>query len=120
MRFFAVPAVVVLGAATAAVTVARSAPRPGEDLPRARLNDNQRTAGRLYDGVLTLRLEVRRTAWHLMGDDQPGGEVLAFAEVGEDPEIPGPLIRVPLGTEVRVTVRNPLAKHSLGVLCRPE
>jgi FtsP/CotA-like multicopper oxidase with cupredoxin domain len=46
--------------------------------------------------------------WHLLGDDQPGAEILAFAEADGPPEIPGPMIRVPVGTPVRIKVRNPL------------
>ena len=78
------------------------------DLPRIRWNDNDRPAGTLADGILTLRLELVRGEWRYVGDDRPGVEVLAFREVGRDPENPGPMIRVPLGTEIRVTVSNPL------------
>jgi FtsP/CotA-like multicopper oxidase with cupredoxin domain len=81
-------------------------------------NDNREPAGRLADGLLELELEITEGRWHLLGDDQPGGQVLAFAERGESPSIPGPLIRVPLGTEVHVTVTNPLDTtvtiHGLG------
>lgn len=80
----------------------------GLDLPRIRWNDNQRPAGALADGVLTLRMEVVAGEWRYLGEDRPGVEVLAFREIGRDPENPGPLIRVPLGTEVRVTIANPL------------
>lgn len=78
------------------------------DLPRIRWNDNDRPAGTIVDGVLTLRLELVRGEWRYLGDDRPGVEVLAFREVGRDPENPGPMIRVPLGTQIRVTVANPL------------
>ena len=46
--------------------------------------------------------------WHVLGDDEPGAEILAFAEEGGPLQIPGPMIRVPLGTEIDVTVTNPL------------
>jgi FtsP/CotA-like multicopper oxidase with cupredoxin domain len=78
------------------------------DLPRIRWNDNDRPAGSLVDGVLTLRLELVRGEWRYLGEDRPGVEVLAFREIGREPENPGPLIRVPLGTEIRVVVSNPL------------
>ncbi|MCZ6918346.1 MAG: multicopper oxidase domain-containing protein [Gemmatimonadetes bacterium] len=71
-------------------------------------NDNRDPAGALVDGLLELELEIVQGSWHLLGDDEPAGEVLAFAERGKAPSIPGPLIRVPLGTEVHVTVTNPL------------
>jgi FtsP/CotA-like multicopper oxidase with cupredoxin domain len=78
------------------------------DLPRIRWNDNDRPAGTLVEGVLTLRLELVRGEWRYLGDERPGVEVLAFRESGRDPQNPGPMIRVPLGTEIRVTVANPL------------
>jgi FtsP/CotA-like multicopper oxidase with cupredoxin domain len=80
----------------------------GPDLPLVRWNDNHDAAGVLEAGVLTLRLELVRGEWRYLGDDRPGVEILAFRETGHDPQNPGPLIRVPLGTEVRVWVANPL------------
>lgn len=79
-----------------------------DNLPRIRWNDNDRPAGTRAEGVLTLRLEIVRGEWRFLGDDRPGVEVLAFREIGRDPENPGPLIRVPLGTEIRALVSNPL------------
>ncbi|HEX9395081.1 MAG TPA: multicopper oxidase domain-containing protein, partial [Gemmatimonadales bacterium] len=74
-----------------------------------RSNDNRQPAGTLALGVLTLRLEARLGTWHPDGDDAPGAAVPAFAEWGRAPEIPGPLIRVPAGTDVAITLRNALA-----------
>jgi FtsP/CotA-like multicopper oxidase with cupredoxin domain len=79
-----------------------------DTLPEVASNDNRQPAGMLADGVLELQLEVQTGLWHLLGDGQPGVEILAFAEHGKSPEIPGPLIRVPHGTVVHVTVTNPL------------
>jgi FtsP/CotA-like multicopper oxidase with cupredoxin domain len=79
-----------------------------DDIPRIRWNDNDRPSGSLQDGVLTLHMELVRGEWRYLGDDRPGVEVLAFREIGRDPINPGPLIRVPLGTEIRVVVSNPL------------
>ena len=83
---------------------------PPDALPKIAFNDNVTSAGTLREGVLEVELEIVEGAWHLLGDDEPGGEVLAFAERGGKPSIPGPLIRVPLGTTVDVTVSNPLDK----------
>ena len=90
----------------------------GNVRPAILSNDNRRPAGRLQGGMLTLRLVAREGVWH---PDGPGGmarAVAAFAEEGRPPQNPGPLIRVPVGTEVRVTVRNalaaPLTLHGLG------
>ncbi len=77
-------------------------------VPEVAFNDNRQPAGTLTDGVLELQLEVQTGLWHVLGADQPGAEILAFAESGKNPEIPGPLIRVPLGTEIHVAVTNPL------------
>ncbi len=81
-------------------------------------NDNRRAAGRLNGGVLTLRLEARNGVWYPEGPEGLARAVAAFAE--EDGELlnPGPLIRVPAGTEVRVFVRNsletPVTMYGLG------
>jgi FtsP/CotA-like multicopper oxidase with cupredoxin domain len=70
-------------------------------------NDNRRPAGRLAERVLTLRLEVREGLLYPEEDDGPSVPALAFAEVGKVLQVPGPLIRVRQGTEVRVSIRNP-------------
>ena len=98
---FLLPALVVVPAAL-------RHPVPEPLLPKIAFNDNLATAGQLEDGVLRLDLEVVRGEWYLLGDDNLPGEVLAFAERGKAPEIPGPLIRVPRGTQIHVTITNPL------------
>ena len=93
------------GAVAQPATCDQSAP---PRLERAVPNDNRTPAGELRDGVLTLRLAAQRVAWQ---PDGPGGcraEVYAFAEEGGAAHIPGPLIRVPVGTEVRVIIRSAL------------
>src|SRR6266850_2737793 len=82
---------------------------------RVRVNDNRRAAGATRDGLLTLHLEARLGAWHPDGDSAPGADVPAFAEAGKPTEIPGPLIRVPAGTEVALTVRNAVPNAVLTV-----
>lgn len=81
-------------------------------------NDNRRPAGRLEGGVLTLHLEAREGTWHPHGFDRDGIEIGAFAEIGGPLQLPGPLIRVSAGTEVRTSLRNsldrPLAVFGLG------
>jgi manganese oxidase len=76
--------------------------------PRAVLNDNRTPAGTMVGDTLLLRLSVTPAAWHLLGDSRPAFDVLAFAEEGKPPSVPGPLIRVRVGTTVRVILRNPL------------
>jgi len=91
---------------------------PPASLPDIVFNDNREPAGTLSGGALDLTLEVREGRWHLLGDSEPAARVLAFAEPGKAPSIPGPLIRVPLGTRIHVTVTNPLDTaiviHGLG------
>jgi len=73
-------------------------------------NDNRTAAGLLVNGVLTLQLEAREALWY--PENKPGVAIpiFAFAEVGQPTRIPGPLIRIPAGTDVRATVHNTLTK----------
>jgi len=80
---------------------------------RVRANDNRTPAGTRRDGVLTLRLETREGEWHPDGDSDPGLVVRAFGEQGKPPVAPGPLIRVPEGTEIHAFVRNRLDDDTL-------
>jgi FtsP/CotA-like multicopper oxidase with cupredoxin domain len=86
-------------------------PRAGS-VARVVVNDNRRPAGHLRAGVLTLRLDARLGDWHPDGEDAPGATVPAFAEEGGPARIPGPLIRVPAGTDIALTIRNTL-EHTL-------
>lgn len=79
---------------------------PEEDI---QANPNRVPAGTLRNGVLTVRLEARTGVWHPEADDGPGLVVQAFAEEGHAAQNPGALIRVPEGTEIRVTVRNSIS-----------
>src|SRR6266436_641446 len=84
-------------------------------LPRIEANRNLSPAGQLRDGVLTVRLEIRAGDWYPEAETGPTVVVQAFAEEGRALQIPGPLIRVPEGTEVRATVRNVLEKGTARV-----
>lgn len=92
-------------AATAAVALAAM---PRRTVERVEPNDNRVPAGRLVNGVLTVHLGVRRGEWFPEADDGPSVVVPAFAEEGKAPEIPGPLLRVPAGTMLDITVTNQL------------
>lgn len=81
---------------------------PSPEVPPILWNDNEERAGNVEEGALRLHLEVRRGAWHILGEGNGSANVLAFAEVGKEARIPGPMIRVPEGTEVIVRVSNPL------------
>jgi FtsP/CotA-like multicopper oxidase with cupredoxin domain len=88
---------------------------PPATLLRIEANPNLSPAGKLRDGVLTIRLEIRAGDWYPEAETGPSVVVQAFAEEGRPLQIPGPLIRVPEGTEVRATVRNVLEKGTARV-----
>jgi FtsP/CotA-like multicopper oxidase with cupredoxin domain len=69
-------------------------------------NDNRTPAGVVRNSTLQLRLEARQATWRPDNDAVNTITVLAFAEEGGLPQIPGPLVRVVQGTEVTITVRN--------------
>jgi FtsP/CotA-like multicopper oxidase with cupredoxin domain len=81
-------------------------PRPAPGAIEALANNNTRTAGTLEGRTLTLALEVIESGWHPEGEDDPDVPILAFAEAGRGPEVPGPLIRVRQGTEIHLTITN--------------
>src|SRR6266480_249537 len=76
-------------------------------------NDNRIPAGELKDGILALRLELTSGNWYPEANDGPSMKIEAFAEEGKAPQIPGPLIRVPQGTEIRVSFHNVLAATAI-------
>jgi FtsP/CotA-like multicopper oxidase with cupredoxin domain len=71
-------------------------------------NQMQIAAGKLSGGVFTLRMEARNGVWYPDGPNGMARSVAAFAEEGQGLQNPGPLVRVPLGTEVHITLRNSL------------
>jgi FtsP/CotA-like multicopper oxidase with cupredoxin domain len=72
-------------------------------------NDNTKPAGTLKNGALTVSLEMKAAMWHPDGDTLPGLEVAAFAESGAAVVVPGPLLRMPAGTRVELTLHNSLS-----------
>jgi len=90
---------------TLASCSALSSPPRNAALP----NDNRLRVGTLQGGVLTVRIVAQPAAWRPDGPSGCALGVHAFAEEGKSSTIPGPLIRVRSGTEVRVTVRNALS-----------
>lgn len=81
------------------------------DAPRAVLaplgyHDNTEPAGELRGGTLALSLEVGLGMWHPNGDERPGVAAFAWGEEGRRLSLPGPLLRVPVGTHTRIRIRN--------------
>ena len=77
-------------------------------LPNILANDNRAPAGRLDSRILTLHLELREGVWHPEADHGRAINIYSFSEEGHDSVTPGPLIRVPQGTELHVSVHNRL------------
>jgi FtsP/CotA-like multicopper oxidase with cupredoxin domain len=89
-----------------------------ESLRPIAANPNHIPAGILRDGVLTIQLEIARGEWHPEADDGLALNIYAFGEAGRELQNPGPLIRVPQGTEIRASLNNtlavPIAVHGFG------
>ena len=79
------------------------------DRDRALGNDNRTPSGTMKDDTLTLRLVMRAAPWYPDGPSGCALQVHTFAEEGRPSQIPGPLIRVRAGTNMRVAVRNDLS-----------
>jgi FtsP/CotA-like multicopper oxidase with cupredoxin domain len=90
----------------------------GEALPPILANQNHMPAGILHDGILTVHLEIAKGVWHPEAEDDIALSLYAFGESGRPLQNPGPLIRVPRGTEIQAWLHNALpvsvAVHGLG------
>jgi len=71
-------------------------------------NQNHAPAGVLRDSVLSFHLEIAKGEWHPEDDAGIALAVYAFGESGRPLQNPGPLIRVPQGTEIRASLHNSL------------
>ena len=71
-------------------------------------NQNRVPAGKFENGVLNVALEIGSGTWHAEAGDGPPLFVQAFGEAGHAAQIPGPLLRMPEGTTLHVTVTNRL------------
>jgi len=81
-------------------------PRPAAGAAVASANQNLVGAGRRSRDTLTLALDVVEAAYQPEGGEDPVVRILALAERGKTPQVPGPLLRVPAGTTVRLSLRN--------------
>jgi hypothetical protein len=82
-------------------------------------NENRTPAGKLENGLLTLHLVMAQGKWYPEADGrEPSLDVPVFGEDNGPLTNPGPLIRVPEGTRLHVSVRNAYQKtlfvHGLG------
>lgn len=91
------------------------APATARVLPTIRLNDNHEAAGHLAAGVLQISLVADTGLWYPASENEPGIPIQAFREASGPLQIPGPLIRVPAGTEVRASVQNTISGTRLTI-----
>lgn len=87
------------------------------DFPAILANNNRVPAGRVENGVLTIRIEAAMGNWYPEENDGPAFRSAAFREAGGKLSTPGPFIRVPEGTSIHASIRNlldqPLTIHGL-------
>ena len=81
-------------------------PKPAPGVVRSSVHQNTASAGRLEGRTFRLELDVVESSWQPEGADDPEVPILAFAERGKSPLVPGPLVRVPRGTIMVVVIRN--------------
>jgi FtsP/CotA-like multicopper oxidase with cupredoxin domain len=98
----------LVGALLAPAQLAQAQRTQPETLPPIAVNENRTPAGELHDGVLHVSLVADVGVWRPELEHGPGLEVQAFGEEGGSLLVPGPLIRVPAGAEVRIRLRNAL------------
>jgi FtsP/CotA-like multicopper oxidase with cupredoxin domain len=89
---------------TSVTAPALAGPRP--EVVRA--NDNRQAAGTLTASTLSLALRAARGQWQPAGPGGPALTVEALGEVGRTLEVPAPLIRVPEGTTIALSIANEL------------
>jgi len=97
---------VVMNAQLVAALPRLPLPKPAPGVASATVHQNRVSAGRLSGGTLRVELDVLESAWKPEGNADPEVPILAFAERGKTPLVPGPLQRVPQGTPIVLSVRN--------------
>lgn len=84
---------------------AKPAPPP---LPRAALEDYRVPAGTRIGDTLRASFTLQEVRWRPEGAKGADLTAYAFVETGKPARVPGPLLRAPAGTVMRVTLRNAL------------
>ena len=91
-------------------------------LPEVAANDNRKAAGTLTSDTLVLNLVVQNGRWHPEAPDGPHVDAEFLGEEGGPPQVPAPLIRVPTGTIISVSLRNATTDSTVwfhGLFTRP-
>ena len=99
----------LLGICAYAAPLRGQSPDAGE-LESATFEDYGTSVGRLEDGILHVSLAAREATWRPWADKGPAVRVNAFSADGGELRVPGPLIRVTVGTPVVVTLRNQIPR----------
>jgi FtsP/CotA-like multicopper oxidase with cupredoxin domain len=81
-------------------------PRPAANAPMVEINNNTTPAGRVDKGAIHAAFDIVAAAWRAEGPEDPVVPVLALAERGRKPQIPGPMIRGEVGTRVNLSLTN--------------
>jgi FtsP/CotA-like multicopper oxidase with cupredoxin domain len=81
-------------------------PRPAANAPMVEINNNTTAAGRMVKGEITAAFDIVEAAWRAEGPQDPVVRVLALAERGKKPQVPGPMIRGEVGTRVNLSLTN--------------
>jgi FtsP/CotA-like multicopper oxidase with cupredoxin domain len=81
-------------------------PRPAANAPMVEINNNTSPAGRIDKGVMTVAMDIVQAAWRAEGPEDPVVPILALAERGKKPQVPGPMIRGEVGTRVNLSLTN--------------
>jgi manganese oxidase len=76
-------------------------------------NDNRQAAGILDKGILTIKLVAGQGEWRPEGPKGRTLSVQAFREEIGRLTIPGPLVRVPAGTQIHAAIRNDIPGTTL-------
>lgn len=82
-------------------------------VPVVEANDNRRAAGTLRGDTLFVDLDVRMARWYPEASDGAFIEAPVVGEVGQAPQVPGPLIRVVERTPVVVRLTNALTDSTV-------
>lgn len=80
----------------------------GTPSPVARVEDFRRAAGTRIADTLTASFSIREVRWRPEGRRGADLPAFTFVEDGQPAKVPGPLLRAPTGTLVRVTLHNTL------------
>jgi FtsP/CotA-like multicopper oxidase with cupredoxin domain len=94
----------------------------GRSMPMVAANDNRVPAGQLVGHELHLALVAVWGRWYPDGPTGQAAPIQVFEQAGQAPQNPGPVIRVPQGTLVVLSVRNAIPGTRLtmhGLMDRP-